>query len=191
MWTVILGVSCGWFDTRTPEEPSEGSVPWRQPTQARYVVENLQHSLEGMALDLWARCFLVEAFVFHADPALARTDPARYEGWSWEVEERVTRRLIEAVEHHWGEKDSSIVVRLPPSSGQEWLVNGVDSAMVQCRYALTVHHGSPDVDSLARGTLRWAFRRSSLDQLWYLVEWWDFGDENATAWSAIKGAFRE
>jgi len=185
---LTLMAGCGWFDTRSPAEPSESNVPWRQPTQARYVVENLENTLEGMDITLYSRCFDASVFSFHADPALTQLDPVRYADWDWEVEEGSTRRLMQAVAEYWAQEDSAIVVTL---SEQEWLVDDADSAVVQCVYALTAHHGRTDVDSVANGTLRWSFRRAAVDRLWYVVDWWDFAAEAGTAWSAVKGAFRE
>ena len=183
-----LAVGCGWFDARSPAEPSESSVPWRQPTQARYVVENMENTLEGMDITLYGRCFDTTVFAFHADPALAQLDPGRFADWDWAVEEGSTRRLMQAVEQYWTQGDSGVVITL---SDQEWLVNDVDSALVQCVYTLTAHHGRADVDSVAQGTLRWSFHRAATDRLWYVADWWDFAAEAGTAWSAIKGAFRE
>jgi hypothetical protein len=184
----LLMLGCGWFDTRSPAEPSESNVPWRQPTQAHYVVENLENTLEGMDLTLYGRCIDADRFLFQADPVLAQIDPSRYENWRWAVEEGSTRRMLEAVEQHWGTADSAIVLAF---TEEEWLVNEADTSMVQYRYHLTVHHGRTDVDSLAVGTLRWGFRRSAADRLWYLAGWSDFADEAGTAWSTIRGAFRQ
>lgn len=185
---LVLSLGCGWFDARSPEEPSESNVPWRQPTQARYVIENVENTLEGIDIALYTRCFDTIAFSFVADPALAEHDPGRYADWGWSVEEGSTRRLMQAAEAHWAHSDSAIVLSL---LDQEWLVNDVDSALVQCRYAFTAHHGRAGVDSVAQGTLRWALRRQDSDRLWYVIGWWDFAGDVGTAWSAIKGAFRE
>ncbi|MBN1425906.1 hypothetical protein JXA88_15255 [Candidatus Fermentibacteria bacterium] len=187
-FAAVLAMACGWFDARTPSEPSENNVPWRQPTQARYVVENLITTLEGLDLTLYGRCFDTQAFWFDADPALVQLDPARYENWTWSVEEAGTRRLFQTVEQYWGGADSAIVVSL---GQEEWMLNEADSAMVQFDYAFTAHHGRAGVDSVASGTLRWSFHRAEVDRLWYLAAWWDFAVEGQPSWSAIKGAFRE
>lgn len=183
-----LALACGWFDPRDPAEPSESNVPWRQPTQARYVVENLVNTLEGIDLALYGRCFDAEAFRFSADPALAQIDPERYRDWDWGVEEAATRRLFQAVEQYWAQKESAVVLSL---AAEEWLLSEADSAMVQLEYVFTAHHGRAGVDSVVSGVLRWSLRRAETDRLWYLAAWGDFAVEGEGSWSALKGAFRE
>jgi len=185
---VIPLISCGWFDTRDPADPSESNVPWRQPTQARYVVENLKNTVEGADLGLYTACVEQDSFFFHADPALVESDPARYENWDWQVEEAVTRLLFQSVTEHHGEQDSSVTIEL---SDEEWLVSEADSAVAQYSYDVEFHHGRAGVDSTASGTLRWGFKRNPVDMLWYLERWWDFATEGQGGWGAIKGGFRD
>jgi hypothetical protein len=184
---IPLFISCGMFDTRDPAAPSESGVPWRQPTQARYVVDNLKNTIEGMDLGLYTKCAEIDSFMFYADPALVETDPAKYENWIWQVEENVTRSLFQTIELYWADRDSAVVITLDE---EEWLISETDSAQVQYEYQVIFHHGRAAIDSTGEGSLRWKFRRNPVDRLWYLVEWRDFADDDHGGWSAIKGYFR-
>ncbi len=184
---IALGFSCGWFDARNPEAPSDSGVEWRQPTQARYVVENIRNTLEGLDLGLYARCAEQDSFAFHADPAQVENDPSRYAGWTWSVEEEVTRLLFQSIEEHWGEQDSAVVILL---QDEDWLVSETDSALVQYSYDVVFHHGRIGVDSTGVGTLRWRMLKNSMDRLWYLAGWWDFEQEGEGGWTSLKGGFR-
>lgn len=186
-WLLLLGLSCAWFEPRTPQEPVESQTPWREPTQASHVIQNLPATLHYLDLVLYGRCLDSSGFVFHADEGFASTQPSRFENWDYGVEVETTRRLFDAVRTHWAGRDSGITLVL---SQQEWLVAELDSTVFQSRYVFQAHHGRPDVDSIASGTLRWALRRSPADRLWYVVTWWDFADSGAP-WTAIKGAFRQ
>lgn len=185
--TILLCLSCGVFDTRDPASPSDSGVPWRQPTQARYVVDNIVNTLMGMDIGLYTRCAETDSFMFLADPALVETDPLKYENWNWQVEENVTRLLFQAVDQYWADRDSAVTIQLDE---EEWLISETDSAQVQYEYQVTFHHGLADIDSIGAGSLRWKFRRNQVDRLWYIVEWQDFADDDHGGWSAIKGAFR-
>ena len=184
---VALSLSCGMFDTRDPAAPSESGVPWRQPTQARYVVDNIVNTLEGRDIGLYERCAETDSFRFYADPALVETDPSKYENWDWPVEETVTRLMFQNIDQYWADQDSAVIISLDE---EEWLISETDSALVQYEYMVTIQHGLAGVDSTGKGSLRWTFRRNSVDRLWYMVQWEDFADDDHGGWSAIKGAFR-
>lgn len=191
LWITVPAIalmSCGLFETRDPQDPSESNVPWRQPTQASYVVENIKNTLEGVDLSLYARTAAQDSFVFYADPTLLESDPNRYEDWFWDVEEQATRRLFQSIEEHWGAQDSAAVIDL---NDEEWLVIEADSAIVQYSYSVVFHHGKAGVDTTGEGSLRWRMIRSPLDRLWYMAEWRDFALEGTGGWGSIKGGFRE
>ncbi|HYF02865.1 MAG TPA: hypothetical protein VEC36_05785 [Patescibacteria group bacterium] len=182
---VILS-SCTIFETRSPEEPTGGSVPFQQPTSKDIVVNNFKNAVSQRSEYNFISCFDTSATYIFEPSSEAR--PSFSGRWTLEDERRSFVALVSKI---------SPVARfnvLFANSGFSPLNGGADSVVFITDYVLRADHSdSLLIPTRATGTLSFTIAANRDNGLWAIRRWTDTRSEDdsvSITWSFLKGYFR-
>ena len=180
----IWMVSCGIFEPRTPEEPTESGLNFRPATTPEIVVSNLQNAIDQKNAENYISCFkdplkggIPFAFIPSADASAQY--PSVMLTWSYAQENAYFRNLIAKTSPG---SFSSLSLQLDNS------IVGTDSVLYTYRYTLIIEHTEAGFPTTAKGTLQFALSADAAN-IWSIHRWVDFQTENAITWSMFKGKF--
>jgi hypothetical protein len=177
---------CTLFETRSPEEPSGGAVPFQQPTSKDIVVANFKNAISQRSEYNFISCFDTSgAYVF--EPS-AEARPNFSGSWTLDDERRTFVAMLSKI---------SPVARfnvLFANSEFSLLNSGADSVLFTADYILRADHSdSLLVPTRAAGTLTFTIAANRENGLWSIRRWTDSRSESDSAgvtWSFLKGYFR-
>lgn len=176
--------SCGLFDTRDVEPPTQTRSTFIQPTSPDIVLTNLIYSIAEKDLDNYMRCFVdsvysVRRFRFIPD-ALSQSSYPVFLTWNLNSERIYFSNLISST-------DPTSSSNLFPDN--ETINTAIDSAILDMDYILVFNHTSTNVAREVKGKLRFVMGSDSRS-LWSIHTWYDFIDNNNdTTWSVLKANF--
>lgn len=178
---LLVGISCGLFEARTPEAPLSGKSTWLQPDTPERVVENIQNSVREMNSQNYHRS-LVNEFSFKASLEADSREPLLWAGWAAQDELSYFQRLVGAASNFNGH-DLELVDATPTVLSESVYLFEAD-------YLLTVNHSRVDEDipTEYQGRLTWKLVQGE-DGLWALEEWIDVNIGSAPSWSDLKASF--
>ncbi|MBX7041785.1 MAG: hypothetical protein K1X85_02685 [Ignavibacteria bacterium] len=182
---MLAGVSsCGLFDTRDVQTPSQPRSTFQQPTSPDIVLSNLNFAIAEKNVDNYMRCFVDTAFSsrrfrFIPDAVSSSSYPV-FIGWDLSDERIYYNNLVSLT----GESSSSNLFL-----SNLTLTSGIDSAVIDSDYILVFDHNRQNLAKVSNGKLRFIMSPDSRS-LWSIHSWQDFlvasGD---TTWSYIKANF--
>ncbi len=170
--------SCGVFDPREPELPTDEGGTFIQPDTPEQGVENLQASIAELNTLNYRRS-LADALAF-TPTATAEAQTPIWSGWSLAEEERYFSTLVAAAQPNG-------IHRLDLND-RTFTVLDAERTLLDATYLLTVTHRRADVPTTVQGRLVWTLIQGP-DGLWELAEWTDQELGDNPSWSDLKAAF--
>lgn len=176
--------SCGIFETRDSETPTQSRSTFIQPTLPEYVIVNMSFAIAEKNLDNYMRCFVDSNFsprrYKYFPDAVSQTSYPVFLNWQLTQERNYFSNLI------------SFTTPTAPSNffADEVTYNtAIDSAVVDMNYILIFDHNRKGITTQAKGKLRFILGTDIRGQ-WSIHTWYDFIDtNNDTTWSVIKANF--
>ncbi len=188
-WTVLLpalallSLSCGLFETREPEQPSQSNCFSQPPTRPLIVITNLENAVIQKCVDTYAACFSptgsAHPYVFVPSPEGHEQYAAVFNDWTAGDEQAYFRNLVaRSVTNGF-----SNLFLVPRDS-----VITADSVVYNFDYTLTFEHTEPGFPSAARGNLQFTLVPDA-NNFWAISRWADFKTTTDITWSLFKGKF--
>lgn len=180
---LFLG-SCGLFDSRSVEPPTESRSTYTPPTSPYIVITNLNFAIAEKNLDNYMRCFVdsnfsLRRFSYFPDAVSLASYPV-FLNWSLYNERIYYSNLITST-------DPNSATNLFPDNLT--VNNAIDSAVADMDYILVFNHNRGNVPKEVKGKLRFIMGTDSRG-LWSVHSWYDFINENNdTTWSFLKANF--
>ncbi len=176
--------SCGLFDTRDVQTPSQPRSTFTQPTTPDIVISNLNFAIAEKNLDNYMRCFVDTAFSprrfkYFADAVSAASYPV-FNGWTLTNERSYYNNLVSLTNEN--------------ASSNLFLSNvsfstGIDSTVVDSDYTLVFDHNRQGIAKVTKGKLRFIMSPDTRS-LWSIHAWYDFIlTSTDTTWSNVKANF--
>jgi hypothetical protein len=181
---IFLVGSCGLFDTRSVEPPSDPRSNYSPPTSPDIVLTNLQFAIAEKNLNNYISCFsdsVLTGKVFHFVADLSTN--AQYpilSNWNFQQEKIYYTNLISQTDI---QSSSNLFLSNPQA------ITTPDSVIYDADYVLVYFHNDPSVAKNFNGKLRFTMFQDSRN-LWSITRWQDFkNDSGDTTWSELKAAF--
>jgi hypothetical protein len=180
---LLLG-SCGIFEPREPEEPSESGLNFRPPTEPAIVITNLQAAIDQKNIANYMSCFPDPArggrvFEFYASAEAGAVYPGALTAWTYDNEREYLQNLI---------------ARSPSNAFSNLLlaqtssVITADSVVYTFAYTLTFEHSEAGFPQTAKGNLQFTLGVDN-SNFWAIHRWSDFKSTDDVTWSLFKGRF--
>ena len=182
----LLGSSCGIFETRDPEPPSQTSSNFVPPTEPSIVFSNMATAFRDLNSLNYLRSFADSttngrSFSFEPTPQARSKYGGVFFNWSRESEQRYFENLKSKVPG--GSSATLTFDVLTIQSLQS------DSAQYEATYRLNVQHTVANVAKEARGRAQF-FLMADRSRNWVILRWVDVTDNAASfTWSDLKGEF--
>ena len=185
---LIIGVSlllssCSVFETREAEEPDDGSgTPFTTPVQPSQVVENLQNAVADMNVQNYERSITQAGFRYQPNSDSQSSDPELWASWGEEEELDYFRNMASSASGLSGHQLQLENVSSNQESETEY--------QYEADYAITVVHdrGNDVAPTVAQGRMILHMERGE-DDLWEIVEWYDFSEGSDFTWSDFRSTF--
>ena len=180
---VFLLASCSVFETREAEEPDDGSgTPFIQPEQPSQVIVNLVNAVGDMNVQNYQRCITDEGFEYHPNQGSQSSDPELWSNWGFDEERDYFSNLSSSTSGLTGHQ-----LQLENESERQ---DSDTELQYEADYAVTFVHdrGSDVAPTVAEGRMILYLERGD-DDLWEIVEWFDFSDGSSFTWSDFRSTF--
>jgi hypothetical protein len=176
--------SCGIFEPRPPEDPTQSSLNFRPATTPEIVITNLQNAIDQKSADNYLSCFSdpskgLRPFVFVPSADASAQYPSVMLTWNYRQEDSYFRNLIAKTPPG---AFSNLSLQLDKS------IIGSDSVLYTFLYTLIFEHNDPGFPRTAKGTLQFTLSPDP-SNIWYIHRWIDFQTESTISWSMFKGKF--
>ncbi len=180
----LLAASCGLFEPRDPEDPSQSSLNFKPPTDPSIVISNLQSAIEQKNAANYISCFGDETkgqapFVFIPSPEAAALYAAVLDNWTLDDEQSYFLNLIAR-----GGTQAFASLSLTAKGSTV----SADSVVYGYDYILVFEHSETGFPKTARGTLQFTLRVTQ-SNIWTIQRWMDFSTTGEVSWSHFKGKF--
>lgn len=182
----FLLLSCGLFDTRSPENPINAGSNFETPTTPTVVLRNLESALNAANANDYRKCFSdttkgLPAFIFIPSTQGLSAAPTKFTTWGVTEEENYIQNIFAELQQ--GGVSS---VTFTPSDVTD--VPIADSVQFDASYRVSFPHTRVGAERDAEGLLHFTFRLSRQNE-WYIASWRDIAVENKVSWSLIKARF--
>jgi len=182
---VLVTPSCGLFETRPAESPSQPSLDFRPAPDAQTVISNLQSAISQKSETNYIRCFADPATTSKPFAFVAAADGVAqygglFSGWS-RTEELNYFQNLKARGTTSGSSDLQLTEKTPPAVSADSVVYSFD-------YVFRFEHTDAAFPTSARGTLQFTLGPDNNGQ-WMIFRWIDFKSTNDITWSVFKGKF--
>lgn len=177
---VACFLSCGLFEPRSPQDPTQSGQNPPPATIADEVVTNLQSAVIQGSVVNYMSCFADPAkttrtFTFVPSAGYA----AQLSNWSRTDEQTYFDNLVHrAPTNGFANLDYQ---------NESW-VRTSDSATFYCDYTFTFQHSVPNFPTTAQGSLQFSIAPGN-DGTWMIYRWADFKTVTDTTWSLFKLKF--
>ncbi len=176
--------SCGIFETRTPQEPSQSSLNYSPPTDPTIVISNLESAIDDKNVANYISCFsdaakTGRAFTFTPSADAVAQYPSILNSWTYGEEQAYFQNLVSRSPTT---AFSSLVLTLKSS------VITSDSVVYNYDYTFTFDHTDPGFPKTARGNLQFTIVPDNTN-FWSICTWSDFKTTSDITWSYFKGRF--
>lgn len=179
-----LILSCGLFEPRTPEPPSQSGLDYRPPTDPAIVIANLQSAIDQKNVANYSNCFadpskVARAFAFIPSPEASAQFSGVFGSWSYSQELSYFQNLV---------------AKSSPTGFSNLLLTSkssivtADSVVYSYDYILTFEHTEAGFPKSARGNLQFTLGTDN-SNFWIIYRWADFKTGNDFTWSMFKGKF--
>ncbi len=189
MLTIYLGLSCeNPFVTRDPEQPTDNSSTFINPTTPDGVFANLQIAASQRNTENFIRSFVDSTrserrFEFVPDQNIAATHPGTFLNWSLENERQYLVQAFQATP-----EDSTIQLNFAEMEGSR--TEDVATATITQDYRLSFAHSSTDYPSEIQGQAIFYLERNETGD-WAIYRWEDYKTiEEAISWTELKVFFQ-
>ncbi len=175
--------SCSVFETREAEEPEDGTgTPFIQPEQPSQVVENLINAVENMNVQNYHRLITEQGFLFEPSSDARNSDPELWSNWGYDEERDYFSNLSSSASGLSGHQ-----LQLENESSSQ---DSDTEFQYEADYTVTFVHdrGSDVAPTVAEGHMILYMERSE-DDLWEIVEWYDFSEGSNFTWSDFRSTF--
>lgn len=182
--SALMICSCGLFETREVQAPSQPRSTFTQPTSPDIVISNLSFAIAEKNIDNYMRCFVDSAFSarryrFFPDAVSSASYPV-FIGWNLSNERSYYNNLVTFTNES---STSNLFLSNTAFS------TGIDSTVVDSDYILVFDHNRQNTARVTKGRLRFIMSPDSRS-LWSIHSWYDFIiQEQDTTWSALKANF--
>jgi hypothetical protein len=180
----VLTFSCGLFEPREAEQPTQSGATSLPATSADNVIANLKSSVTEKNVVNYTGCFAnpprtTRSFVFvPSDEAATRY--ARLRQWSVSDESDYFRSMVNLAQQRNGFSQLELTTTdFNPTT---------DSVSYRFSYKLLLDHGDPSLPTKASGHMLLVLA-ADRDGSWSICRWQDWADTSATTWSVFKGKF--
>lgn len=179
-----LLVSCGLFEPRTPEDPSQASLNFRPPTDPAIVIANLQSAIDQKNVANYASCFadpmkVGRPFLFAPSAEASAQYAGVFSSWSFTQEQSYFQNLVAKSSPT---AFSNLLLTLKTSAVT------ADSVIYSYDYILTFEHNEIGFPKTARGNLQFTLVTDN-SNFWTIYRWIDFKTGGDITWSMFKGKF--
>lgn len=184
LFAAFFAGSCGLFDTRDVEPPTDPRSNFSPPTSPDIVLTNLQFAIAEKNLNNYLACFsdsilTGRGYTFIADVSTNAQYPI-LNNWTFQRERVYYTNLV-------SQTDVASSSNLFFSNPQ--LITSPDSVIYDANYILIYAHNNNLVAKQFEGQLRFTMYQDSRN-LWSITRWQDFKiNVNDTTWSELKAVF--
>jgi hypothetical protein len=181
-----LGIltSCGLFEPRTPEDPTQSSLNFRPPTDPTIVISNLQNAIDERNVANYASCFTDPSkagrpFFFTPSADAGAQYAGVFSGWTFTQEQSYFQNLV---------------AKSSPTAFSNLLLTmkstavTADSVSYSYDYILTFEHNETGFPKTAKGNLQFTLVTDN-SNFWTISRWIDFKTGEDITWSMFKGKF--
>lgn len=193
--TLLLAVSCSFFDPRDPQYPNPGDdIPWYQPYAPSTVVLNLSNSFKGRSISMFMACCDSSYMFLAADADIAEFEGSDFSNWDYEVEQNTVLNIFAAVEGSGFPDSTKASCIMNTVNGLPDPAAPSDSAKIYRDYEI-VAAGSEYCgwDNPARGRVMFLMIEDNYG-LWSIKRWFDYRPEDYTGdyytWGVAKASYR-
>ena len=182
---LVIFSSCGLFETRIPDPPTQTSSSFTPPVVDSLVFVNLVNALKDMNSLNYLRCLAdtsTSSYAFQFDPtAQARQQYGVFLNWTKQSEEQCFVNVKSKLQSNTTVtlEFLTLVRQSLPS----------DSTQYEATYRLTVPHTQPNVPTVAQGRILF-FLVVDRSRYWVIRRWVDISlNQGDFTWSDVKGVF--
>ena len=182
----MLLASCGLFQTRTPEAPTQPSDSFIPATDPDAVVQNLQGAIAEKNTVNYQRCFpdpthAKEAYSFSPSATAAATYAGVFARWTVDDERQYFQNLVARTA---GKPTafSNLVL------AHKTIILSGDSTVVSYDYTFTFEHDDTSFPTVATGTMQLVLGPDNTNA-WVIYRWNDYKTTSDVTWSHFKGKF--
>ncbi len=174
------------FVTRQPEEPTENSSTFINPTTPDIVFINLQIAATQRNTENYIRSFVDSTrserrFEFIPDQNIAAIQPGTFLNWNLENERQYLGQAFQATP-----VDSTIQLSFEERERSE----NVSTATITQDYRFTFAHSAPENPAEIQGQAIFFLERNETGD-WAIYRWDDFKTiDDATSWTELKAFFQ-
>jgi hypothetical protein len=180
-----LGIgSCGLFEPRDPEAPTESGLNFVPPTDPAIVISNLQAAVDQKNVANYVACFSNVArqgrpFIYIPSAEAVAQYGAVLADWDLAKEEAYFQNLIARSPTS---AFSSLVLTLQSA------IVSADSVLYEYDYIFSFSHNEQGFPQTARGRLQFTLSVDATT-FWSIHRWIDFKSTEDATWSLFKGKF--
>jgi hypothetical protein len=178
--------SCGIFETRDPESPTNDKSSYLPPTSANIVISNFINSIQEKNTENYIANFSTNnddiPFSFQPTADAFAIYTSLFDTWDIDDERRSFLSMISNLS-----EETKPVLAI---SNQKFDVLSPDSAVFIADYILNLSHNLGSIDTDFSGTLQFTIVPKS-DGLWYIQRWVDIKtqQDSLESWSILKAVF--
>jgi len=183
---VISLNSCGLFETRDPEDPTNNKSSYLPPTSANIVISNFINAIQEKNTENYMANFSAnnseELFVFQPTANAFAIYTSLFDSWDIDDERRSFLSMVSNLT-----EEAKPVLAI---SNQKFDVLSPDSAVFIADYILNLSHNLGSIDTDFSGTLQFTLFPKS-DGLWCIQRWVDIKtqQDSLESWSILKAVF--
>jgi len=178
----FLVQGCDIFETRTPEDPSQQSSTFIQPTTPDIVITNFKNSIEEYSVDNYVRCLVDAAFSdknFEFVPSQeAGIDGVIFQGWNRDSERQY---LLNIGKPQFGSAGLILTNKRITNVTSDSVVYNFD-------YVLYYPHNRENYPKSFSGNLQF-YLAVDQNRNWSIFRWMDFKTTSPNTWSYLKAIF--
>jgi len=180
--------SCGLFQTRTPEAPTQPSDAYVPPTDPDALIQNLEGAIAERNSVNYQRCFpdpshAKQPYVFIPSANAAATYAGVFAHWTIDDERQYFQNLVARTA---GKPTAFSNLVLAHKS----VILSGDSTVVSYDYTFTFEHNDPSFPTVATGTMQLVLGPDNTNT-WVIYRWTDYKTTGDVTWSHFKGKFSD
>ncbi len=183
---LIVLTSCGLFQTRTPEAPTQPSDTFVPATDPDAVVQNLQSAIAEKNSVNYQRCFpdpahTKQPYAFIPSATAAATYAGVFANWTVDDERQYFQNLVARTAGKPSAFSNLVLAH-------KTIILSGDSTVVSYDYTFTFEHNDPSFPTVATGTMQLVLGPDNTNA-WVIYRWTDYKTTSDVTWSHFKGKF--
>ncbi len=183
---LVVFTSCGLFQTRSPEAPTQPSDTFIPATDPDAVVENLQSAIAEKNSVNYQRCFpdpthAKQPYTFIPSATAAATYAGVFAHWTVDDERQYFQNLVARTAGRPSAFSNLVLAH-------KTIILSGDSTIVSYDYTFTFEHNDPSFPTVATGTMQLVLGPDNTNA-WVIYRWTDYKTTSDVTWSHFKGKF--